>query len=567
MDEFEADVLDVVRSARPAVDGVDGEAMARLRATILGEFSSPGGDNSPKFESPSGAPGPATRASQVVEDETGGEVLELVAVGGGRRPSRWRAVALVAAAAMVVAGLTTVAIARRSAPVGVGEGWTAPTADDFAPTSQYQVTRLVDGTTDVPFGERLTIGLLDPPPGAGVGCRDNLLPPGIGDGGAVVNDGWVVQWVPCHLVDPALIAFLDALMGAHPAVEVRGDELRLRAGVRELDAVRPTTVDPSALAWTTPSVEQLAGSTYAMHDQSHLVNGALGPVDPFDLTFDLNGFAVSMLGCGVASARATIAAGHLAVSAFTAGTNVAGYTPVGGRSCALDDLLSAIAKARPTIEVRADQLRLQEDGIDLQGTKTAGVNASALEVWSTPTIEELAGREFTATFVTDGDAVLPLAAFVSFTPTAVRFGNCGRSWIADAAVTDGKLVIGPPVMQQADPSGDCAAFSPDNLDALVGLVGAKPTIEVRGRRLRLTAGTTSAVAVQPGAVDPGSGPVVTPPIAPSPVDATTLPPVVTALTAPSAPHTPSIDELVGNGYVIDRLSIARDGGPAPTGRQ
>ena len=328
----------------------------------------------------------------------------------------------------------------------------------------------------------------------------------------------------------------------------------------------PTTVDPSALAWTTPSVEQLAGSTYAMHDQSHLVNGALGPVDPFDLTFDLNGFAVSMLGCGVASARATIAAGHLAVSAFTAGTNVAGYTPVGGRSCALDDLLSAIAKARPTIEVRADQLRLQEDGIDLQGTKTAGVNASAIEVWQVPNLEQLVGHQYKVSAVTDDGTSQDLTAYVSFGPDAVHISACPKFWLANhPTIVDGRLSVDAPVPDPIEL--DCEPVPTDHLEALVRLVAANPTIEVRGGLLRLTAGTTSAVAVQPGAVDPGSGPVVTPPIAPSPVDATTLPPVVTALTAPSAPHTPSIDELVGNGYVIDRLSIARDGGPAPTGRQ
>ena len=161
MDEFEFDVLDVVRLARPGVEAANDEALARLRATIFGEFSSPGDDNSPMFEPAPGAPGPATRASQVVEDETAGEVLELVAVGGG-------------------------------------EGWTGPTADDFA-TSQYAVTRLVDGTAEVPFDERLRIGLLDPPPGAGVMCRQSELPPGAGSGTIVVKDGRVAQWVPCDL--------------------------------------------------------------------------------------------------------------------------------------------------------------------------------------------------------------------------------------------------------------------------------------------------------------------------------------------------------------------------------
>ena len=55
MDEFEADVLDVVRSARPGVGGANDEALARLRATIFGEFSSPAVDNSPMFEPAPGA--------------------------------------------------------------------------------------------------------------------------------------------------------------------------------------------------------------------------------------------------------------------------------------------------------------------------------------------------------------------------------------------------------------------------------------------------------------------------------------------------------------------------------
>ena len=337
---------------------------------------------------------------------------------------------------------------------------------------------------------------------------------------------------------------------------MRGDELRLRAGARELDATRPITVDPSALAWTTPSLEQLAGSTYAMADRSHLVGGALGVVDSFDLTFDQNGFAVAVPGCGVASATATIAAGHLAVSAFTAGTNVAGYTPVGGRSCALADLLRAIATARPTIEVRADQLRLQADSIDLQGTKTAGVNASAIEVWQVPNLEQLVGHEYKVAAVIDDGTSQDLTAYVSFGPDSVHISACPKFWLANhPTIVDGRLAVDAPGPNPIERLVDCLLVPTDHLDALVRLVAANPTIEVRGGLLRLTAGTTSVIGVEPGAVDPGSGPVVTPPTAPSPADATTLPPV-TARTAPSAPHTPSIDELVGNEYVIDRLSIA-----------
>ena len=405
MDESKVDVLDTVRSARPAVHGPEGETLARLRSTIFGAIVAPTAEIAPKFESPTAFEAVSTTAAS--PKDVGDEVAALVDVGGGRRPNWWRGVALVAAAALAVAGLTTVTLARRHAAPAVADGWTAPTADDFAPTSQFAVTRLLDGTTEVPFGASLTIGLIDPPPGAGIGCRAIALPAGVGSGSVVVREGRVVSWGPCNIVDQSLSSFLDGLMGAHPAVEIRGDELRLRAGNRELDALRPST-DP----WLTPTVEQLSGSTYRV---DRLVEGSADtPVGEVELRFGPSGFTITT-SCAVATTEASIEGGELAMSAATVGSSMTGYRPLGSPSCMPLDTsrLFALLQAHPTIEARGAALRLRTDAAHVDATRTSASSAGAPH---TPTMAELVGRTFVGDALTVNGANRPIVdSGISFT--------------------------------------------------------------------------------------------------------------------------------------------------------
>ena len=560
MDEFEFDVLDVVRLARPGVEAANDEALARLCATIFGEFSLPGDDNSPMFEPPSGPPRPALTDPPVAEDEAGGEVLELVAVGGGRRPSRWRAVALVAAAAMVVAGLTTVAIARRDVPVGVGEGWTAPTADDFAPTSQYQVTRLVDGTTDIPFGERLTIGLLDPPPGAGLVCTQELLPPGIGDGGAVVNDGRVAQWAPCHLVDPPLIAFLDALMGAHPAVEVRGDELRLRAGARELDATRPrrTSSEPTGIgleAAHVPTMAELANSQWEIYDATS--DGDVAPSSVGPTFWFVRDALIIGSPCDSRRAGAAIVDGHLTMSGVAAAWSWPGTAAVDCVPMDPEPLVAFVA-GNPAALLRGDVLRLEtvHGHVDAVRWK-AGADAEASPDFTRntryQTLYELAGRTFVADrYVTtpsagavdrqfDGSVVvtfapMPDASTVQHVAVTIT-GTCrSLSGVATGLrAIEVALQPGP-----ADPACvGAAAPDGDDVGQLVAFFATPSVAELDGSRLTLSKVDAAIEAHEGGAAAPARSTTLDPPVA----------------------RTPTMDELFGHTFVAERLAV--DGTEAP----
>ena len=563
MDEFEADVLDVVRSARPAVDGVDGEALARLRATIFGEFSSPADDNSPKFEPAPGPPRPALTDPSVAEDEAGGEVLELATVGGGgRRPNRWRAVALVAAAAMVVAGLTTVAIARRSAPVGVGEGWTGPTADDFA-TSQYAVTRLVDGTTEVPFDERLRIGLLDPPPGAGVVCRQSQLPPGAGSGTIVVKDGRVAQWVPCDLVDPPLIAFLDALMRAHPTVEVRGDDLRLRAGARELDAVRPrrsssALAGPGLEAPHIPTMAELADSQWEIYDATS--NGVAGTsIVGQMLWFGTDSLIVGSA-CSSSRIGATIVDGHL-----TASGEALAWSWPGSASfdCAPSDPepLAAFVRDDPSVLLRGDVLHLESAHGEVAAVRWRtdadpdGASDALGRNTRYQTLYELAGR----TFVIDRYATTPSAGavdrrfdrslVVTFAPipdaSAVQHvavtitGTCPALSAVATGLRAVEVALRPGPADLSCVGG--AAPDSDDVRQLAAFFATPSVAELDGPRLTLSKLDAAIEAHEGGA----------------PVPARTT----TTTLDPQAARTPTMDELLGRTFVGDRLTV--DGTDAP----